>query len=155
AGRDRRATLTEAVEPAPGLHVTPATTDPAVAREWFTLFEGAGLDGIIGKPADGPYTPNKRTMTKFKHARTADCVVAGLPWHANPEPGPAVGSLLLGLHDDAGVLHHVGVVGAFPAARRKELAVELAPLMAEGERDHPWLAGDAAQGTRLPGSVNR
>ena len=153
-GADRRAALTTAVTAADGLHITPSTADPATARTWFTLFEGAGLDGVIGKPADGPYTPNKRTMSKYKHARTADCVVAGLRWHANTEPGTAVGSLLLGLHDDAGVLHHVGVVGAFPAARRRELAVELAPLIEGGDQDHPWLAGDPA-GRRLPGSVNR
>jgi ATP-dependent DNA ligase len=150
AGRDRRAALTGAITPADGLHITPATTDPATAREWFTLFEGAGLDGIIGKPADGPYTPNKRTMVKFKHARTADCVVAGMRWHANTEPGTAVGSLLLGLHDDAGVLHHVGVVGAFPVARRQELAVELTPLSEGAEDEHPWLSGDV-EGRRLPG----
>jgi ATP-dependent DNA ligase len=153
-GRERRTALTDAITPAAGLHITPATTDPAVAREWFTLFEGAGLDGIIGKPADGTYTPNKRTMIKFKHARTADCVVAGMRWHANTEPGTAVGSLLLGLHDDADVLHHVGVVGAFPVTRRQELATELAPLAEGGEQDHPWLSGDA-EGRRLPGSVNR
>jgi ATP-dependent DNA ligase len=155
AGRDRRAALTDAITPAEGLHITPATSDPAVAREWFTLFEGAGLDGIIGKRADGPYAPNKRTMIKFKHARTADCVVAGMRWHANTEPGTAVGSLLLGLHDDAGVLHHVGVVGAFPVTRRQELAVELTPLADGAEQDHPWLTGDAEDGRRLPGSVNR
>jgi ATP-dependent DNA ligase len=153
-GRDRRAGLTSAITPAHGLHITPATTDPATAREWFTLFEGAGLDGVIGKPADGPYTPNKRTMVKFKHARTADCVVAGMRWHANTDPGTAVGSLLLGLHDDAGVLHHVGVVGAFPVARRQELAEELTPLAEGAEQDHPWRSGEVA-GRRLPGSVNR
>jgi ATP-dependent DNA ligase len=151
--RERRAVLTDAITPAAGLHVTPATPDPVTAREWFTVFEGAGLDGIIGKPMAGPYEPNKRTMIKFKHTRTADCVVAGLRWHANTEPGTAVGSLLLGLHDDAGVLHHVGVVGAFPVARRRELAEELAPLIEDGERDHPWLTG--AAGRRLPGAVNR
>lgn len=149
----RRATLTSTITPGDGLHITPATGDPAVARQWFTVFEGAGLDGIIGKPADGPYAPNKRTMIKFKHARTADCVVAGMRWHANTDPGTAVGSLMLGLHDDNGVLHHVGVVGAFPVARRKELAEELAPLMAGGERDHPWLTGEIGQ--RLPEKVNR
>jgi ATP-dependent DNA ligase len=154
-GRDRRAALVRTITPAAGLHITPATTDPATAREWFTLFEGAGLDGVIGKQADGPYTPNKRTMVKFKHQRTADCVVAGMRWHANTEPGTAVGSLLLGLHDDAGVLHHVGVVGAFPVERRQELAVELTPLAEGGEQGHPWLSGDAEDGRRLPGSVNR
>lgn len=151
--RDRRTTLTTVITPADGLHVTPATSDPVTARAWFTVFEGAGLDGIIGKRMDGPYEPNKRTMLKFKHTRTADCVVAGLRWHANTDPGTAVGSLMLGLHDDAGVLHHVGVVGAFPVARRQELATELAPLIENGEQDHPWLSGGAGQ--RLPGAVNR
>jgi ATP-dependent DNA ligase len=154
-GSARRSALTTSITPADGLHITPATTDPDVAREWFTLFEGAGLDGIIGKPADGPYTPNKRTMIKVKHARTADCVVAGLRWHTNTDPGTAVGSLLLGLHDDKGVLHHVGVVGAFPAPTRRELATELTPLSEGGERDHPWLGEDADDGRRLPSGINR
>jgi ATP-dependent DNA ligase len=153
-GSERRARLVEHIEPAQRLHVTPATDDPATARAWFTLFEGAGLDGVIGKPADGPYTPNKRTMLKFKHTRTADCVVAGLRWHLNTEPGTAVGSLLLGLYDDNGVLHHVGVAGAFPVAQRKALAEELLPLTEGAERDHPWI--DAPQdGRRLPGGINR
>lgn len=154
-GQARRAALTEGITPADGLHITPATTDPDTAREWFTLFEGAGLDGIIGKPADGPYTPNKRTMIKIKHARTADCVVAGLRWHTNTEPGTSVGSLMLGLHDNKGVLHHVGVVGAFPVARREELATELTPLAEGGEQDHPWLGDDAGDGRRLPSAINR
>jgi ATP-dependent DNA ligase len=153
-GRERRAMLVDTVTPGERLHITPATDDPAVAREWFTLFEGAGLDGVIGKPADGPYTPNKRTMRKFKHARTADCVVAGLRWHLNTEPGTAVGSLLLGLYDDNGVLHHVGVVGAFPVAQRKELAEEFGPLLAGAERGHPWIDAPA-DGQRLPGGINR
>ncbi len=136
-----------------GLHTTPVTDDPDVAREWFRVFEGAGLDGVIGKHGDRPYEPGKRTMLKIKHSRTADCVVAGLRWHAKTEPGTAVGSLLLGLHDDEGRLHHVGVVGAFPAARRRELADEFAPLRTDGE--HPWLGPGAEDGRRLPGSVNR
>ncbi|HEX3790886.1 MAG TPA: ATP-dependent DNA ligase [Pseudonocardiaceae bacterium] len=154
-GRKRRHALVDAVTPTDRLHVTPVTDDPATARDWFTLFEGAGLDGVMGKPADGPYTPNKRTMIKIKHARTADCVVAGLRWHAPTDPGSAVGSLLLGLHDDQGVLHHVGVVGAFPAARRRELAVELAPLAEHAAADHPWLAENPPEGQRLPGGINR
>lgn len=107
---------------ADGVHITPATTDPATAREWFTLFEGAGLDGVIGKPLDAVYEPNKRIMFKYKHTRTADCVLAGLRWHVDGAEGEAVGSFLLGLHDERGVLHHVGVVGSFPVARRRELA---------------------------------
>jgi ATP-dependent DNA ligase len=151
--RARRSALAEVVEVGEGVHLTPVTDDPATAREWFTLFEGAGLDGVIGKPADGRYTPGKRSLYKYKHARTADCVVAGLRWHLNTEPGTSVGSLLLGLYDDHEVLHHVGVVGAFPVAQRAALATELTPLIqAEG---HPWLTGDPADGRRLPGGTNR
>jgi ATP-dependent DNA ligase len=109
---------------------------------------------VIGKPAQGPYTPDKRTMLKFKHSRTADCVVAGLRWYKDTEPGTSVGSLLLGLYDNKGVLHSVGVVGSFPAERRRELAVELASLMPGGEDGHPWL-GEVAEGTRVPGEINR
>jgi ATP-dependent DNA ligase len=150
-GRDRRAALNTFVTSADRLHVTAVTPDPVVAREWFTLFEGAGLDGVIGKQANGPYTPNKRTMFKYKHSRTADCVVAGLRWHVNTTPGTTVGSLMLGLYDDDGVLHNVGVVGAFPLARRHSLAESLAPLVADG--DHPWLGPAAQDGRRLPGAL--
>ncbi|MDI2031508.1 ATP-dependent DNA ligase [Saccharopolyspora sp. TS4A08] len=149
---ERRELLTDLGLDRSGLRTTPATEDPELAEEWFRLFEGAGLDGVVAKPLDGAYVPGKRTMLKIKHSRTADCVVAGLRWHANTEPGTAVGSLQLGLHDERGVLHHVGVVGAFPAARRRELAGELAELITEGE--HPWV-GENATGRRLPGSVNR
>ncbi|MTD53941.1 ATP-dependent DNA ligase [Amycolatopsis pithecellobii] len=146
ARRDRLEKLT-------GIKITPATSDPAIAREWFTLFEGAGLDGVIGKPLDAPYQPGKRIMAKYKHARTADCVVAGLRWHADSAPGEAVGSLLLGLYDDREILHHVGVVGAFAAARRRELATELAGLITDGE--HPWLGDAVVEGQRLPGGITR
>ncbi|RRO14792.1 ATP-dependent DNA ligase [Saccharopolyspora rhizosphaerae] len=149
---ERRELLTGLGLDTSGLRTTPATEDPELAEEWFRLFEGAGLDGIIAKPLDGKYVPNKRTMFKVKHSRTADCVVAGLRWHANTEPGTAVGSLQLGLHDEHGVLHHVGVVGAFPAAKRRELADELAELITDG--DHPWI-GEQETERRLPGSVNR
>ncbi|MBN6038781.1 ATP-dependent DNA ligase [Amycolatopsis sp. 195334CR] len=145
----RRARL----ERLPGVFITPATTDPAVARHWFELFEGAGLDGVIGKPLDAAYEPGKRLMLKYKHSRTADCVLAGLRWHVDGEPGEMVGSFLLGLHDERGVLHHVGVVGSFPVARRRELAEELAPLITEGA--HPWLGDAVVEGQRLPGGVNR
>ncbi|HVV09255.1 ATP-dependent DNA ligase [Amycolatopsis sp.] len=136
-----------------GVHITPATTDPETARHWFTLFEGAGLDGVIGKPLNEPYSPGKRIMAKYKHTRTADCVVSGLRWHKDSTPGDAVGSLLLGLYDEAGVLHHVGVVGAFPVARRRELAAELAGLITDGE--HPWLGDAVVEGQRLPGGITR
>jgi ATP-dependent DNA ligase len=150
---ERREALLALLKPGDGLYVTPATTDIALAEQWFELFEGAGLDGVIGKPASSEYTPGKRSMIKVKHARSADCVVAGLRWHKDTDPGTAVGSLLLGLHDDQGVLHHVGVVGSFKAERRRELADELRELITE--TDHPWLGPDAEDGRRLPGAINR
>lgn len=146
----RRARLTQLS----GVALTPATTDPATARHWFELFEGAGLDGVIGKPLDEPYAPGKRILVKYKHSRTADCVLAGLRWHVDSAPGEAVGSLLLGLYDDEGLLHHVGVVGSFPAARRRELATELAPLITGGE-GHPWLGDAVREGQRIPGGITR
>ena len=148
ARRDRLEKLT-----GDGINITPATSDPGTARHWFTLFEGAGLDGVIGKPIDAPYSPGKRIMSKYKHARTADCVVAGLRWHADSEPGQAVGSLLLGLYDEDGILHHPGVVGSFPVARRRELAKELAELITDGP--HPWLGDAVVEGQRLPGGITR
>ncbi|ANZ34847.1 ATP-dependent DNA ligase [Lentzea guizhouensis] len=144
----RRAALLEL----PGLNVTPATTSAETARQWFTLFEGAGLDGVMGKLADGPYTPGKRSMIKVKHARTADVVLAGLRWHKDTEPGTAVGSLLLGVYDDNDLLHHIGVCGSFKAAERRELATELAPLITESD-EHPW--ANPQQGQRIPGEINR
>jgi ATP-dependent DNA ligase len=134
--------------------LTPATTDPATARHWFELFEGAGLDGVIGKPLDEPYTPGKRVLHKYKHLRTADCVLAGLRWHVDGGPGELVGSFLLGLHDEKGVLHHVGTVGSFPKDRRRELAEELAPLVTDGE-DHPWGGRAQGEGQRIPGGITR
>ena len=144
---ERRARLEEALAPARApVHLTPATDDSALAREWFTLFEGAGLDGVIAKPAGGAYEQDKRAMLKIKHARTADCVVGAYRWHKS---GPVVGSLVLGLHDDAGRLQHVGVAASFPMARRKELVDELAPhLLPEGE-SHPWLGEGTSE--RAPG----
>ncbi|HWD06752.1 MAG TPA: ATP-dependent DNA ligase [Amycolatopsis sp.] len=137
-----------------GVHLTPATTDPETARHWFELFEGAGLDGVIGKPLDEPYAPGKRVLFKYKHSRTADCVLAGLRWHVDGEPGEAVGSFLLGLYDADGLLHHVGVVGSFPVKRRRELAEELAPLITDGER-HPWVGDAVREGQRIPGGITR
>jgi ATP-dependent DNA ligase len=132
----RRAMLSEALgAAAPPVYVTPATRDKAVATGWFSQFEGAGLDGVVAKPLDGPYQPDKRVMFKIKHERTADCVVAGYRLHKS---GPdAIGSLLLGLYDDAGRLASVGVVGAFPMARRRELFAEVQPLVTSFE-GHPW-----------------
>ncbi len=144
---ERRARLEQALARArPPVHLTPATGDSALAREWFTLFEGAGLDGVVAKPAGGTYEPDKRTMLKVKHARTADCVVGGYRWHKS---GPVVGSLVLGLHDEQGRLQHVGVAASFLMARRAELVEELAPyLLAEGQ-GHPWLG--EAHSERAPG----
>jgi ATP-dependent DNA ligase len=134
---ERRRRLEQALGGAgPSVHLTPVTGDAALAREWFTLFEGAGLDGVIAKPVDQPYAPDKRVMQKVKHARTADCVVGGFRWHKS---GPVVGSLVLGLHDDAGALQHVGVAASFPMARRKELVAELEPYRLTDGEPHPWV----------------
>ncbi|HEX6969494.1 MAG TPA: ATP-dependent DNA ligase [Micromonosporaceae bacterium] len=148
----RRARLAEALaEVSPPMHLTQITTDLDTARRWFEIFEGAGLDGVIAKPANLRYAPGKRLMFKVKHARTADVVVAGFRWHKS---GPVVGSLLLGLYDDAGLLHHVGVCASFTAKRRAQLLDELAPYR-EGVTDHPWLHGDHERGQRLPGAPSR
>ena len=140
---------------APPLYLTPATTDRKLAADWLVRFEGAGLDGVIAKPADGPYQPGKRAMLKIKHARTADCVVAGFRWHKSGND--TVGSLLLGLYDAAGVLQHVGVTSAFTMATRKSLARELDPLRKDALANHPWRAwaSDAAVTSRMPGGVSR
>ena len=132
--QERRARLVEILTPGPSVHLTPATLDHEVAADWFTRFEGAGLDGVVAKPLDLPYREDERVMLKVKHERTADCVVAGFRWY---KTGPVIGSLLLGLHDEDGMLHHVGVIGAFTAARRKELVDELAPYRT-GLGEHPW-----------------
>ena len=145
----RRVALAGALPGAGPVHLTPATTDPGLAATWFRQFEGAGLDGIIAKPLDGTYQPDKRVMVKVKHERTADCVVAGYrPYKGDPE---AVGSLLLGLFTDAGTLASVGVVGAFSMARRRELFTELQPLVT-GFAGHPWNWGQADAG-RTPRSA--
>ncbi|MDO5502343.1 MAG: ATP-dependent DNA ligase [Actinomycetia bacterium] len=145
---ERRQALEQALASATApIHLTPATTDRDTAEEWFTQFEGAGLDGIIAKPADGVYEPNKRTMFKIKHERTADCVVAGYRQHKS---GPdAVGSLLLGLYDEEGTLASVGVIGAFPMATRRALVEELEPLIAEWD-EHPWAWAQQLEGNRTP-----
>jgi ATP-dependent DNA ligase len=141
---------------APPIHLTPATRDPAIARDWHKRFEGAGLDGVIVKPLDGAYQPGKRAMIKVKHARTADCVVAGFRWYKNVDD--AVGSLLLGLYDATGALHHVGVTSSFTMATRKALAKELEPLRNNALAAHPWRewARPDAHGTqRMPGGQSR
>lgn len=124
------------------VHLTPITTDPDVAQDWFTRFEGAGFDGVMAKPMDQPYLPDKRVMWKVKHVRTADCVVTGFRWHKD---GESVGSLLLGLFDDEGKLLPVGVATSFTAARRRELVDELAPLRENALEDHPWRKWAEAQ----------
>ncbi|QSB16182.1 ATP-dependent DNA ligase [Natronosporangium hydrolyticum] len=136
----------------PPVHLTPSTTDPAVAEHWFQIFEGAGLDGVIAKPPDLPYAPGKRSMFKVKHARTADCVVAGFRWHKS---GPVVGSLLLGLYDEQGGLRFVGVSASFTAARRRELLDELEPHRVTDLTGHPWAEWAGEPGTRMPGAVSR
>jgi ATP-dependent DNA ligase len=154
---ERWKTLTEVLAgvEAP-LYLTPSTRDPETATDWFNRFEGAGLDGVVAKKLDQPYRENERVHIKVKHARTADCVVAGFRWHKS---GPVIGSLLLGLYDDEGSLHHIGVIGAFPMATRKALVDELAPLREHALEGHPWRqwAEAAAQEgpQRLPGAGNR
>lgn len=153
---ERRAALVAELEgSADPIFVTPATTDLEEARDWFTRFEGAGLDGLIAKPLDGTYQPDKRAMFKIKHERTADCVVAGFRWHKS---GGVIGSLLLGLYDGDGRLHHVGVAASFPMARRASLVTELEPLVATDLAEHPWgewADQEAHQSTRMPGAVSR
>src|SRR5450432_1154745 len=160
--RERRAALVAALaDAAPPLHVTAASEDLATAEDWFRRFEGAGLDGVMAKRLDGAYEPDKRTMLKVKHERECDCVVAGFRWHKGSEK-TAVGSLLLGLHDDAGALQHVGVVASVTAEKRRELVEFLAPYR-EGALDgHPWRSWaeaqvDAGEGApqRRPGAGSR
>ena len=144
----RRAALVEALAGARApIHLTPATTDPALAQRWFTEFEGAGLDGVVAKPLQGTYQPDKRVMFKIKHERTADCVVAGYRVHKS---GPnSIGSLMLGLYDDNGTLMSVGVIGAFPMTVRREMFDELQPLVTTFD-DHPWNWAALETGTRTP-----
>ena len=146
----RRSILEQAMADAqPPIHLTPATRDHDLAEKWFSQFEGAGLDGVVAKPLNGTYQPDKRTMFKIKHQRTADCVVAGYRVHKS---GPdSIGSLLLGLYKDHGELANVGVIGAFPAARRKELFTELQPLVTTFD-NHPWDWAKLAEGNRTPRS---
>jgi ATP-dependent DNA ligase len=145
---ERRAALEQALAAAaPPIHTTPVTYDPETALQWFHQFEGAGLDGVVAKPLRLSYQQDKRVMFKVKHERTADCVVAGYRTHKSGDD--SIGSLLLGLYDDTGELISVGVIGAFPAARRKELFGELQPLVTDFE-DHPWAWARQQAGTRTP-----
>jgi ATP-dependent DNA ligase len=141
----------------PPVHVTPITDDPAQATEWLARFEGAGLDGVVAKPVNGSYQPGRRAMIKVKHVRSADCVVAGFRWHKAGQDR-LVGSLLLGLYDDRGTLHHVGVTSAFTMAHRARLAEELAPLREHALDSHPWrdwASGGDGEWTRMPGGQSR
>ncbi len=140
----------------PPIYLTPMTRDREMASDWLARFEGAGLDGVIVKPENGIYEPGKRAMIKVKHARTADCVVAGFRWHKAGKDR-LIGSLLLGLYDAKGQLQHVGVTSAFTMAMREQLAVELAPLRDRALEHHPWRAwADAgAEMNRMPGGQSR
>lgn len=140
---------------APPFYLTRSTTDPVLAQEWFSLFEGAGLDGVISKPLASTYQPGKRVFAKLKHQRTADCVVAGFRWHKS---GPIVGSILLGLYDDDGELQYLGAAAAFTMARREELLEELAPYRTNALDSHPWAQWQSPQTDdpeRMPGAVSR
>jgi len=142
------------------LHITPASRDRTVAADWFSRFEGAGLDGVVAKAESGTYQPNKRVMLKVKHERDCDCVVAGFRWHKNSAQ-TALGSLLLGLYDDSGNLEHVGVCASFTAAKRKELIQFLAPYRENAIEAHPWKSWAESQSPgegaphRKPGAVSR
>lgn len=145
---ERRAALEVALaDSRPPIHLTPATSDHDLAQRWFVEFEGAGLDGVMAKPLRGTYQPDKRVMFKIKHARTADCVVAGYRTHASSPT--AIGSLMLGLYTDAGVLNSVGVIGAFPMARRQSLFTELQELVTVFD-EHPWNWAAHQAGERTP-----
>jgi ATP-dependent DNA ligase len=144
----------------PPIHLTPATSDLSIAADWFCRFEGAGLDGVMAKDPAGTYEPNKRAMLKVKHERDCDCVVAGFRWHKKGER-TMVGSLLLGLFDDAGALQHVGVCASFSTAKRQELVEFLAPYRKDALVDHPWrawaeYATEIDEGVkRMPGGQSR
>lgn len=155
---ERRRTLEQVATTRPPIFVTPISPDLATAKDWFSRFEGAGLDGVVAKRADLPYRPNERVMVKVKHRRTAECVVGGYRVHKD---GNGVGSLLLGLYDESGDLQHVGVASSFTAKRRRELLDELAPFRDNAIEGHPWqgwaeaVEREAAAGQRLPGAVSR
>lgn len=142
----------------PPIHLTPATRDGATAKDWFRRFEGAGLDGVMAKPVDGVYAPNKRTMLKVKHERDCDCVVAGFRWHKDAE-NEAIGSLLLGLYDGTGALQHVGVCASFTQKKRRELVEFLEPYRKNALQNHPWRAWNESEteggGKRMPGGQSR
>jgi ATP-dependent DNA ligase len=157
----RRTMLEETLRnAAPPVYLTPATKERATALDWFRRFEGAGLDGVMAKPASGRYEPDKRVMLKVKHERECDCVVAGFRWYKGAE-NEAVGSLLLGLYDKAGMLQHVGVCASFTAEKRRELLQLLEPYRTNALENHPWkewvgnLTADGETGGRVPGAQSR
>ncbi|HTM49250.1 MAG TPA: ATP-dependent DNA ligase [Bryobacteraceae bacterium] len=151
--RELESLLTSAAAP---IHLTPATRERSVASDWFRRFEGAGLDGVMAKPAGGIYEPDKRVMLKVKHERDCDCVVAGFRWHRKGDRR-AVGSLLLGLFDDSGALQHVGVCASFTDEKRRELVDFLTPYRQHALAGHPWQswAAGAEGGNRMPGGQSR
>jgi len=157
---ERRARLEEVLRGSkPPLFLTPETRSRATAQDWFRRFEGAGLDGVMAKSAAGPYEPNRRVMYKVKHERECDCVVAGFRWHKKGNRD-SIGSLLLGLYDDDGALHHVGVCASFTEAKRRELVEFLAPYRENALASHPWrewaeLSGEGAGEQRMPGGKSR
>jgi len=154
---ERRRRLEQALSHASAsVHLTPCSRDRSVAEEWFHRFEGAGLDGVVAKHEATTYQPGKRVMIKVKHVRTADCVVAGFRWHKQGH-GTLVGSLLLGLYDNDGALHHVGVTSSFTMDTRRRLADELAPLRVDALAAHPWRHwAEVADGAvRMPGGQSR
>src|SRR5215475_12023262 len=140
----------------PPIHLTPATSERSIASDWFRRFEGAGLDGVMAKPTAGTYEPNKRVMFKVKHERDCDCVVAGFRWYKKGDR-TLVGSLLLGLYDDAGALQHVGVCASFSAEKRRELAEFLQPYRKDALVSHPWKAWaeHGAEATEVGMGVNQ
>jgi ATP-dependent DNA ligase len=141
------------------VHITPATREKTVAKDWFRRFEGAGLDGVMAKPATGIYESDKRVMLKVKHERDCDCVVAGFRWYKNSDE-TAIGSLLLGLYDDAGALQHVGVCSSFKLEKRRELVEYLAPYRKDALKHHPWrswagIDAGSDDEQRMPGGQSR
>jgi ATP-dependent DNA ligase len=157
--RDRRAGLERLLQDAdPPIYVTPATTSTDEALRWFDAFEGAGFDGVVAKPRSSTYQPGARAMLKLKHERTCDCVVAGYRLHKD---GEGLGSLLLGLYDDDGVLHHVGVASSMAAPLRKQLLEDVQPLRTNALEGHPWrdwadfMSDAAVSGRRMPGGQSR
>jgi ATP-dependent DNA ligase len=153
--RRRMETLLSSVEPP--VHLTPITSDLKIAGDWFRRFEGAGLDGVVAKPVSGTYQSDKRVMLKVKHERECDCVVAGFRWHRKGER-TAVGSLLLGLFDEDGSLHHVGVCASFTDKKRQELVEFLAPYRKKALDNHPWkewATVDLSDPRRIPGAQSR